>query len=120
MLLILPGATISLLICGTSDFRLVDSDSLLLWNSRKTYLKDLEAAGIPIIPTDFVDQVDESTLIEAAKRFSTNDLIVKPQVSAGSFSTLRVLVGRNDFDLAPSACIALLSASSLHSFFRVD
>ena len=100
--------------------RLVNSASLLLWNSRKTYLKDLDAVGIPTIPSVFVDQVDESTLIEAAKRFSTNDLIVKPQVSASSFSTLRVLVGRNDFHSAPSVCIALLSAFSLHSFCRVD
>ena len=83
--------------------RLVNSASLLLWNSRKTYLRDLEAAGVPIIATVFVDQVDESTLIEAAKRFKTDDLIVKPQISASGFNTFRVLVGRTDFDAAPSA-----------------
>lgn len=85
--------------------RLVNPLSLLLWNSRKTYLKDLEAADVPIIPTLFVDQVDTSTLIEASKHFQTDDLIVKPQFSARSYNTLRVLVAGNDFDSAPSMCM---------------
>ncbi|CAF0876284.1 unnamed protein product [Rotaria sordida] len=54
-------------------------------------------AGIPIVPTLYVDWIDEKTLIDAAAHFATADLIIKPQVAASSFNILRVLVGSSDF-----------------------
>ncbi|CAF3428222.1 unnamed protein product [Rotaria sp. Silwood1] len=83
------------------DMILINSPSLLLWNTRKTYLKELEKAGIPVVPTLYVEQIDEKILIDAAAHFSTSDLIVKPQVSASAFNMLRVLVGSSDFTSSP-------------------
>lgn len=84
------------------EIKLINSPSLLLWNTRKTYLQDIQKAGISIIPTLYVDYIDEKILIDAATHFSTSDLIVKPQVSACSFNIVRVLVGSTDFISAPS------------------
>lgn len=58
--------------------RLLNPPSVLRWNTDKRYLLDLEAAGVPIIPTRFLSpeapiDVDLS-----------GDLVVKPSVGAGS------------------------------------
>ncbi len=84
------------------DIKLINSPSLLLWNTCKTYLQELQKSGVPIIPTLFVEHIDEKTLIDAAAHFGTSDLIVKPQVSGSSDNTIRVLVNNTDFSLAPS------------------
>jgi biotin carboxylase len=57
----------------------------------------LEEAGVPVIPTIYVDHVDEATLENAAAHFGVADLVVKPQVSASSHNIMRVLVGSDDF-----------------------
>jgi hypothetical protein len=84
------------------EAKLINSPSLLSWNTRKTYLQDIQKAGIPIIPTLYVEHIDEKTLIDAAAHFATSDLIVKPQISACSFNIVRVLVDNTDFASAPS------------------
>ncbi|UJR13117.1 hypothetical protein I4U23_000141 [Adineta vaga] len=83
--------------------RLINSVKLLLWNTKKTYLKDLEMKGIPIIPTIFVDHIDETKLIEATGYFNTFDLIIKPQISASSDNIIRVLIGNDDFVSKPKS-----------------
>ncbi|CAF2079241.1 unnamed protein product [Rotaria magnacalcarata] len=85
------------------DIILINYPSLLLWNTRKTYLKELEKANIPAIPTLYVEQIDEKILNDAAAHFSSSDLIVKPQVSASGFNMLRVLVGSSDFAASPKS-----------------
>lgn len=59
---------------------------VLGWNLDKTYLVDLESAGIPVVPTAWVrgaeDLVGVNDLIKG-------DVVVKPSVSAGSNNTLR-------------------------------
>ncbi len=84
------------------ETKLINSPSLLLWNTRKTYLQDLQKSGIPVIPTLYVEHIEEKTLIDAAAHFATSDLIVKPQVSACSYNIVRVLVENTDFISAPS------------------
>ncbi|CAF3339846.1 unnamed protein product [Rotaria socialis] len=85
------------------DTILINSPSLLLWNTRKTYLKELEKANISVIPTLYVEQIDEKILNDAAAHFSSSDLIVKPQVSASGFNMVRVLVGSSDFASSPKS-----------------
>jgi glutathione synthase/RimK-type ligase-like ATP-grasp enzyme len=64
----------------------------LRWNTRKTYLAELEAAGAPVIPTLFVDHVTPEAVIEAHDRFGP-EIIIKPQVSGGSHETVRLAAG---------------------------
>ncbi|WP_367576002.1 ATP-grasp domain-containing protein [Phenylobacterium montanum] len=69
--------------------RAVNSVEVLSWNTQKTYLAELEEAGAPIVPTLFVDRLTPAAVAEAHERFG-QDLIVKPQVSGGSFGTIRL------------------------------
>ena len=54
------------------------------WNMDKRYLRDVVTAGIPVIPTTFVESVAELDQV----RFGP-DVMVKPTVSAGSNDTAR-------------------------------
>lgn len=66
--------------------RLFNPLAVLEWNSDKCYLADLDRAGVPIVPTVFLEPGDAAALpgIDGAP-----DLIVKPAVSAGSNDTAR-------------------------------
>ena len=69
--------------------RLRNPPSVLLWNADKSYLARFAEAGAPVVPTLFVDRLDETALREAAARFGTERLIAKPRVSASAFQTIR-------------------------------
>ncbi len=72
-----------------AEQRLLNAPALLAWNTRKTYLLELEAAGIPIVPSWF-GRADDASVAAAFERFGADELVVKPQVSGGSFRTIRV------------------------------
>lgn len=72
-----------------SGARLRNPAAVLRWNADKAYLGRLAQAGAPIVPTAFVDKVDEAALHAAAERFGTDRLIAKPTVSAGAYRTIR-------------------------------
>lgn len=57
---------------------------IVRWNTDKRYLRDVESAGIPVIPTRFVESVSELDTV----RFGP-DVMVKPTISAGSNDTSR-------------------------------
>ncbi len=73
--------------------RVANPTEVLRWNTRKTYLAALEAAGAPIIPTLFADEVTPTILAEAHARFGP-EIIVKPQISGGSHATVRHTQGK--------------------------
>lgn len=72
-----------------ADRPLFNPPALMRWNMRKTYLCDLEAAGVPIVPSWFGD-ADAGSITAAFARFGTDQIIVKPQISAGSHQTYRL------------------------------
>ncbi|KUH97581.1 hypothetical protein AU190_12865 [Mycolicibacterium acapulense] len=53
------------------------------WNSDKRYLADLAAAGVPTVPTRFVDPGD------AVRLPNSDEVVVKPAVGVGSVEGLR-------------------------------
>ena len=59
------------------------------WSTDKSYLLDLEGAGIAIAPTEFLDRGSTATLRATMDARGWDDVVVKPRVSAASFSTLR-------------------------------
>lgn len=65
--------------------RLRNSAEVVRWNAVKTYLRDLEARGIDVVPTRFVSKGESARLGEVPWK----DVVVKPLVSAGSFETER-------------------------------
>ena len=62
--------------------RLRNAAELLRWNTDKAYLRDLERAGLPVVPTVW-DPASAAALPDAA------EWVVKPSVSAGSRDTAR-------------------------------
>jgi hypothetical protein len=57
------------------------------WNAEKGYLRDLERAGVPIVPTVWIPRGTVPDLSAAARRTGWERVIVKPSISAGSFRT---------------------------------
>lgn len=74
-----------------SESTIANSVSLLTWNTDKHYLAELAEAGLPVVPTTFVEpHVPESTWQPAIERLlADGDVVVKPAVSAGSNDTER-------------------------------
>ncbi len=71
--------------------RLFNPSPIIRWNTDKHYVADLAGAGIPVVPTTFV---------EPGKTFSLaglEEFVVKPAVSCGSRDTMRyALPGSGD------------------------
>jgi glutathione synthase/RimK-type ligase-like ATP-grasp enzyme len=66
---------------------------LLRWNSDKAYLKELAGKGIPTVETIEVESLDDGELEAAATRLGTEELVVKPPVSASATGTHRMKAG---------------------------
>src|SRR5438477_10180361 len=66
---------------------------LVQWNMRKTYLRDLQARGVPIVPTVLgtdLGPVDEATIL---RRRGVDDVVLKPVVGANADHTYRLRRG---------------------------
>ena len=72
---------------------LANPAALLRWNSDKVYLAELGDKGIPSVSTMEVGALDGDDLRAAAATFETNELIVKPPVSASATGTHRIRPG---------------------------
>ncbi|WP_412465747.1 ATP-grasp domain-containing protein [Pedobacter sp. KLB.chiD] len=84
----------------TKKVKLLNPIDVVRWNSDKRYLKEIETAGLKIIPSIFINKQDRLTLKHYFEKFNTNRLIVKPCISGGAKNTFRVTI--NDVDaLAP-------------------
>jgi len=70
--------------------RLINSADLVEWNTDKHYLRDLEARGLPIVPTRFFDRESDVDLESAALECGWNELVMKPAVSGGGRETYRM------------------------------
>jgi glutathione synthase/RimK-type ligase-like ATP-grasp enzyme len=67
------------------DVPVINPPSILRWNSKKTYLLDLAAAGIPVVPTrHIVDGVVTSRLFD---ELDSERLVVKPVIGASAYGT---------------------------------
>jgi glutathione synthase/RimK-type ligase-like ATP-grasp enzyme len=65
--------------------------SVVRRNADKRYLARLERAGVPIVPTGFIDPTDDEATVRAVVRRWPDlaaGLVVKPSVSAGARDTL--------------------------------
>lgn len=67
--------------------------ALVKWNSHKAYLRDLEAKGARLIPTLWLDQVDEAAANAAFDTLGSDDLVFKRQVGAGAAGQHRLKPG---------------------------
>lgn len=82
----------ALLAAWPADRLLLNPPGLLRWNTRKTYLTELAAAGLPVVPSRF-GPADADSVAAAFAAFECDELVVKPQVSAGAWLTQRLRPG---------------------------
>lgn len=69
--------------------RLYNSPEIVRWNSHKSYLRELSERGFRMVPTVFVDRGAPASLTAICAERGWTDVVVKPAVSGGSFSTKR-------------------------------
>lgn len=61
------------------------------WNMRKTYLRDLATAGVPIVPSHFLPALHEKEQLSALfAACASEEIILKPQVGASAIDTFRL------------------------------
>jgi glutathione synthase/RimK-type ligase-like ATP-grasp enzyme len=70
-----------------AGLRVLNSSQVVRWNARKTYLKEL---GPSAIETLWVDRADARAVAQAFDELDAAEVVVKPQVGAGSVHTLRL------------------------------
>src|SRR6185295_1271455 len=63
--------------------RLANTAAIVRWNTDKNYLRDFAKAGVPIVPTHFLDPGDPVRLP------FPGEIVVKPAVGAGSMDVGR-------------------------------
>lgn len=68
---------------------LANPASVLIWNTDKTYLRQLAQAGVPIAQTLWPDLMTEADVEAAHQSLGSDILILKPRISGGAFQTLK-------------------------------
>ncbi len=64
--------------------------AVLRWNMEKTYLRDLERAGVPVVPTEWLSKGSNPDLGALLAGRGWHDAVVKPVISAAANRTWRV------------------------------
>lgn len=70
--------------------KLANPLGLVRWNLAKTYLRDLESKGVPIVPTLWHDHLDTQTVQDSFARLGTHEIVVKPVVGANGVDAYRL------------------------------
>jgi hypothetical protein len=73
--------------------RLANPADVLTWNTDKRYLAELAAAGVPVVPTEFIAPGEDYDL-------PLYEHVVKPTVSAGARDTRRFAAGEDSSEHA--------------------
>lgn len=73
--------------------RVWNGAALVRWNSNKRYLRELEAQGVFIPPTEWIEPHAEFDLEEILARRSWTEAVLKPMIDAGGWNTMRIRAG---------------------------
>ena len=89
--------------------QLLNPSDVIAWNVDKQYQRDLERAGIPTVPTIWLDPERNFDSRAIHTRFPAfGDFVIKPTISAGSRDT-----GRYQADVTPSRSLAITHAKNI-------
>jgi hypothetical protein len=69
---------------------LFNPSATVRWNSRKTYLRDLESKGVQIVPTLWLDTPGDEDVEQAFDMLDSDDLVFKRQVGANAEGQYRL------------------------------
>jgi glutathione synthase/RimK-type ligase-like ATP-grasp enzyme len=93
--------------------RVFNTPDIVRWNARKTYLNDL---GVAAIETLWPDRIDADVVARAFDALGADEIVLKPQVGAGSVDTIRLRRGAwRNADLAAGPKGAAMIQPYLHA-----
>jgi glutathione synthase/RimK-type ligase-like ATP-grasp enzyme len=75
-----------------SGVLMCNAGEILDWNYDKRYLQDLEAAGVPLVPTLCIQRGEQADVAALARDRGWSEIVVKPTISGGAYRTYRFLV----------------------------
>lgn len=78
----------------------------IAWNSNKAYLRELAAAGVPTVPTVWVEQAEVIEVEAVLRERSWAEAVIKPAVDLGAKNLHRVHAGAGEAEAALSAALA--------------
>jgi len=70
-----------------SNAVLINSLAIVEWNINKKYMLDLQEDNVEIVPTYWLEEFDFSNVEKCFNLFETNQIIVKPTISANADNT---------------------------------
>jgi glutathione synthase/RimK-type ligase-like ATP-grasp enzyme len=73
--------------------RVLNVPALVRWNARKTYLRELDAIGLPVPETLWLDERDTVDVAAVCRARGWERAVVKPVVSASAYRTARRRTG---------------------------
>jgi glutathione synthase/RimK-type ligase-like ATP-grasp enzyme len=85
-----------------SSARLANPLETVRWNLRKTYLRDLEARSLPVVPTLWQTGPNADRIRSLFDELETDEIVLKPVVSASAYDTFRI---RRDSDFSELAAL---------------
>lgn len=65
--------------------------AMVRWNIRKTYLREFEARGVPVIPTLWPETPAAGDILHAMSVFGVDDVVLKRQVGGGARAQVRYM-----------------------------
>ena len=98
---------------------LCNEAEIVWWNLDKHYLADLEARGVPVVPTRFVERGSAASLHDLLDASGWPEAVVKPCVSGSARHTYRVRRG-NAHELQPLVDGLLAAESMMLQPFLAD
>ncbi len=107
-----------------SQTHLFNPVTLVAWNGRKTYLRDMAARGAKTVPTLWLEHPEVMSLAAAFDELGSDDIVIKRQVGAGAEGQVRLRRGDPAPDFtAPMMAQPFLSAvqsEGEYSFVFID
>lgn len=79
---------------------------VIAWNSEKTYLRELERAGVPIVPTLWVERGEGLDIEVALAERGWSQAVIKPVVDLGAKNLHRVRAGAGEAEAAIETVMA--------------
>lgn len=74
----------------SSSARLENPYDIIAWNVSKYYLKDLQARGIPVVPTDWGENLTPASWKAICALYPDTPFVIKPVISASAQDTFLV------------------------------
>ncbi|QTE30424.1 ATP-grasp domain-containing protein [Pengzhenrongella sicca] len=89
--------------------RLANPAEVMTWNTDKSYLREVEALGLPVVPTIWLDPARNLTSRAVHTRFpASGEFVIKPTISSGARDT-----GRYQSNYADQRGLAIVHARDL-------